>query len=456
MDSSIAPKWCKALARRLRRLGAADRAPKTNCSVLKQIVSFVPPEIIHEIERNVKQRYKKFSVWSHIVALIYQQLTKTESLNGLCDAARVHGSEWGELRGASVPHRNTLSNANRKRDPKLAETLYWKLLGHFSRMFPDFTKTRYDGYLRRFRERHVHLIDSTTIQLVLNSIDWAWHRRRKAAAKVHMNLDLGSRLPSFAIVEDAAHHDSVRAAAATANLTDGDILVADRAYTDFVYLRSLAERGVLFVVRQKRNIKLDVVKTLPVAKTEADEDAEVEILKDELVKPARKASAEKYTADDGLIRRVTARVKVEGKLKEMIFFSNAFSWSPRTIAELYKARWGVETFFKEFKQTCQVRDFLGYNEKAVKWQIWIGLTVHLLLRFMKFVSHWTLSFSRLAGVVRCAIWVRRTVVSLLGLMGGKHGTASARKTMNPSEKPLVLQGYFDFGPQNMGQQALAS
>ena len=103
-----------------------------------------------------------------------------------------------------------------------------------------------------------------------------------------------------------------------------------------------------------------------------------------------------------------------------------------------------------------MRDFLGYNEKAVKWQIWIGLTVHLLLRFMKFVSHWTLSFSRLAGVVRCAIWVRRTVVSLLGLMGGKHGTASARKTMNPSEKPLVLQGYFDFGPQNMGRQALAS
>ena len=78
-----------------------------------------------------------------------------------------------------------------------------------------------------------------------------------------MNLDLGSRLPSFAIVEDAAHHDSVRAAAATANLTDGDILVADRAYTDLVYLCSLAGRGVLFVVRQKRNMKLDVVKTLP-------------------------------------------------------------------------------------------------------------------------------------------------------------------------------------------------
>ena len=92
----------------------------------------------------------------------------------------------------------------------------------------------------------------------------------------------------------------------------------------------------------------------------------------------------------------------------------------------------------------------------MKWQIWLGLTVHLLLRFLKFISHWKLSFSRLAGVVRCAIWVRRTVVCLLGLMGGKHGTASDEKTSKPRETPLILQGYFDFGPSDMGQQALVS
>ena len=87
--------------------------------------------------------------------------------------------------------------------------------------------------------------------------------------------------------------------------------------------------------------------------------------------------------------------------------------SARTVAELYRARWAVELFFKELKQTCQLRDFVGYSENAVKWQIWTGLLVHLLLRYLKFLSKWKLSFSRLAGVVRAGVWVRRSIVRLL-------------------------------------------
>ena len=107
-----------------RRRGAAPRipkavGPKTQYAILRQVVTLIPPGIIHEIDKDVRHRYKGFSVWSHIVALIYQQLTRTASLNGVCDAAKVHESEWGLLRDATVPHRNTLSNANRKRDPAL-------------------------------------------------------------------------------------------------------------------------------------------------------------------------------------------------------------------------------------------------------------------------------------------------------------------------------------------------
>ena len=440
-----------------RRRGVRPRlpkilVPKTEYSILRQVVTLIPPQIIHEIDKDVRHRYKGFSVWSHVVALIYQQLTRTDSLNGVCDAAKVHESEWGQLRDAAVPHRNTLSNANRKRDPALAEKLYWQLLDYFSKKFPDFSKAKYDGYLARFRERHIHLLDSTTIQLVLNSIDWARHRRRKAAAKLHMNLGLGAKMPSLAIVDNAAHHDSVRAADATANLSDGDILVADRAYTDFTFLCDLAVRGVFFVVRQKRNLKMTVVKELEVTVTEADRKADVEILKDEIVRPERMSTAEKYTADGGVIRRVTARVVVNGRKMEMVFFTNNFDWSPRTITELYKARWSVELFFKEFKQTCQVHDFIGYNEKAVKWQIWIGLVVHLLLRFVKFEGEWKLSFSRLAGVVRCAAWVRRKLFAILELMGRKRGTAGGEKTTTASLRPVVLQGFLDFDGTNTGQQ----
>lgn len=441
-----------------RRRGTSPRipktgGPKTQYAILRQVVTLIPPQIVHDIDRDVRHRYKGFSVWSHIVALIYQQLTRTGSLNGVCDAARVHESEWGQLRDATVPHRNTLSNANRKRDPALAEKLYWELLKYFSETFPDFSKVKYEGYLARFRERHIHLLDSSTIQLVLNSIDWARHRRKKAAAKLHMNLDLGSKMPSFAIVESAAHHDSVRAAEVTASLSDGDILVADRAYTDFGFLCELALRGVFFVVRQKRNMKMGIVERRTVVGTEADKRDEVEVLKDETVRPKRRSTAAKYAADDGLLRRVTAKVVVQGKWKKMVFFTNNFDWTPRTIAELYKARWAVELFFKEFKQTCQVRDFIGYNERAVKWQVWIGLVVHLLLRFVKFGSKWELSFSRLAGVVRCAVWVRRELFAVLALMGRKRGTADVGKTTDQSPRPLISQGFLDFPQQNLGQQA---
>src|SRR5574344_22118 len=108
----------------------------------------------------------QYAILRQVVTLIYHQLTRTGSLNGVCDAARVHESEWGQLRDAPVPHRNTLSNANRKRDPALAEKLYGELLKYFSETFPDFSKVKYEGYLARFKERHIHLLDSSTIQLV--------------------------------------------------------------------------------------------------------------------------------------------------------------------------------------------------------------------------------------------------------------------------------------------------
>ena len=172
-----------------------------------------------------------------------------------------------------------------------------------------------------------------------------------------MNLDLGNRLPSFAIVEEASHHDSVRAEATTANLKCGDILVADRAYTDFKFLCSLAMRGVFYVVRWKRNIKLEVVSARPVERPEAGKssEAKVRVLKDEIVKPAMPGTAKSYSCDGGVLRCVTAEVEYYGKMLEMSFLTNNMEWSARTIAELYRARWGIETFFKELKQTCQIR-----------------------------------------------------------------------------------------------------
>ena len=146
------------------------------------------------------------------------------------------------------------------------------MFDHLKGLCPDFASCKYRGFLSRFKERAIHALDSSTIQLTLNCFDWARHRRQKAAAKLHMNLDLGNRLPSFAIVEEASRHDSVR-----------------------------------------------------------------------------------------------AEVEYDGNMLEMSFLTNNMEWSARTIAELYRARWGIETFFKELKQTCQIRDFIGYSEMESAW-----------------------------------------------------------------------------------------
>ena len=214
-------------------------------------------------------------------------------------------------------------------------------------------------------------MDSTTLQLTRASIDWARHRRRKAAAKCHMRLNVGSFLPSFAVVEDAGHHNSTKAATLCAALVAGDVVLGERAYVDFPHLAELDTRGVFFVLRPKKKMLFETVKELP---------CKNKIRRDALVRPAGVTTSKDYT---GPLRLVTAMAVVDGRGLEMTFVTNNTSWSARTIAELYRARWAIELFFKEIKQTLQLRDFVGTNEKAVKWQVWTGLLAHLLLRFLK-------------------------------------------------------------------------
>jgi len=385
---------------------------------------------------------RTFSPKSHVAAMLYCQVSKTESLNSICDIAYANEALWRSM-GVTPPMRNTFSNANKHRSSDMAKDLYWKTYNYLIGIAPKFGKGPHRGYCFRIKAP-MFAVDSSTIKLTMNSFDWARHRRSKAAAKLHLTFDLGNRLPSFAIVEDAAHHDSVRATELTAHLKRGDIAVADRAYTDFGFMNGLDERGVWFVTRQKRNMKMTVVKELqpPVAATA---DKKTQILKDEIVVPAKKSTAAKYK---GALRRVTAIVEIQGQMKEMMFLTNNLKWSARTVAEIYRDRWGIETFFKELKQTCQIHDFIGYDENAVQWQVWTGLLAHLILRYLAYLSRWSLSFSRLAGVIRGTLWIRRNLVETLCL----YGTAGPVKTSAERPKRLYFQAVLDFGPTGMGQQ----
>src|SRR5713226_6591649 len=167
-------------------------------SLLRQLCNLIPNHLVPRLarEHSVEQKSRTFLPWSHVVSLIYAQLTHALGLNDVCDALRLHSGPLSALRGATPPSRNNLSHANQHRDASMAEQLFWRVLDHLQTLKPDFAGGQRFGLARRFK-RVIHVVDSTTIQLVASCLDWAKHRRRKAAAKCHLRLDLHSFLPRF-------------------------------------------------------------------------------------------------------------------------------------------------------------------------------------------------------------------------------------------------------------------
>jgi len=356
----------------------------------------------------VDKKARTFSPWSHLVSLIYAQLTHAIGLNDICDGLRLHSGLLVTLRAATPPSRNNLSHSNKERDANLAEKIFWSVLGHLQTLQPGFARgNRGKGVARRFR-RVIHVVDSTTIQLVASCMDWAKHRRRKAAAKCHLRLDLHSFLPRFAIIDTARENDAKRSRELCAGIRPGEIVVFDKAYLDFAHLFDLFQRGVFWVTRAKDNMVCEVIDSLPVAGR---------ILRDEIISLRHATAFEHYPE---LMRRITALVEIDGREQELVFLSNNLQWSAASVADLYRCRWSIEAFFKQIKQTLQLADFLGHSANAVRWQIWTALLVYVLLRFQAFLHHWSHSFTRLFTLVRCALWRRWDLASLLQ----SYGTAS--------------------------------
>lgn len=402
-----------------------QKTTRRSISVFHQLVQWVPEGLIEKLGRHYKIDARRFSVTSHVFSLMLGHFIHAFSLNEICDALQLHGKELCRTRNITAPRRNTFSNANRTRNPKLAEELYWSLFSHFQRVSKSFGNAKLKGVLSKFRLRKIYAIDSTIILLSLKCIDWAKHRRKKAAIKTHMRTDVANMLPRFAIVENAAHHDSQRASALCEGLTNGDILLADRAYVDFNFLWDLTQREIFYVVRQKQKMRYEVIQRGNVSDV---------VLADEIIILKGVNTTRTYPNS---LRRIEIIVEVDGQMRPMTFLTNNMTWKPSTIAELYKARWTIELLFKELKQTLQLQTFYGENETAVKWQIWTALIVHLILRFMQHISRWKSSYSRLVGIVRAAMWMKIDLLQTLI----SYGTAPPSNTIKPNVVYLVLPGF---------------
>jgi Transposase DDE domain len=170
-------------------------------------------------------------------------MTHSIGLNDLCDFLSLNSGPLSAMRGATAPKRNTLSHANAQRDAGLAEKVFWSVLEHLGNLQPGFLGAKRNKRLGRFRHA-IHAVDSTVILLIANCLSWAKHRRRKAAAKLHVRLNLQSLLPQCAIIKTAAEHDNPRAVELCAGLAEGEIVIFDKAYVWFLHLGQLTQRGV--------------------------------------------------------------------------------------------------------------------------------------------------------------------------------------------------------------------
>src|SRR5512133_465952 len=396
--------------------------------VLRQICNLIPPFLVPKIakETGVDKQSRKFTPWSHLVTMLYAQLTHAISLNDVCDALKLFSGPLSGIRGAVGPSANALSHANQVRDAHMAEQLLWAQLDHLPALSPGFSTGR--RRLPRFKRR-LHVVDSTVILLVANCMSWAKHRRRKAATKLHMRLDLQSLLPSFAIVDLTPHHDNTRAPAMCAELKAGEIAIFDKAFLAFKHLWQLTERGVFWVTRSKDNLDFRVV-------NRGLRRAQGNILRDDLIALRGPKSKRLYP---GLLRRVLARVELKGELVEMEFLTNNLEWSAQSVADLYKCRWDIEKFFRQLKQTFQLADFLGNSANAVHWQIWTALLLYVLLRYLAFLSQWGQSFTRLWALCRSTLWRKIDLLELLR----SYGIAAAPWRFQTRPEQTYFAGFGD-------------
>lgn len=402
---------------------------KSNMSTLQQIVKLIPSKLIDKLadKHGVSEKCRGITPTSHVVAMIYGQLSHALSLNDICDSLRYHSGTLSQVRGTSPLSRNGLSHANATRTADMAEELFWEVMKSMENSFPSFIThgRNYPKVPHRFK-RTIKAVDSSTMQLVANCMDWAKHRRRKAAAKMHMVLDIASFLPSFIIVCRAKDHDSKIAWEVCASVKAGEIVVFDKAYVDFSHLHRLHTRGVFWVTRAKENMDYT-----PVGQQTTSTP---KFLRDIRIVLNGQKTMNEYPEE---LRLIEAVVLVDGQEKVMTFITNNMEWAPSSICDLYCSRWAIEVFFKEIKQTLQLVDFMGYSENAVRWQVWIALLVYLLLRFIAWQSKWKHSFKRIFTTIRAVIWNYFDMFSILEFCGTAGGLAK----IHANTKQLLLPGF---------------
>lgn len=332
--------------------------------VFTQLMAHLPR---HSFRRLVKRyegerRARTFTCWHQFLCMAFAQLTYRESLRDIEVCLRAVPEKLYHMGLSGGVARNTLAVANEKRD--------WRIYAAFAQPLIATARRLYvDEPLGVELDRTVYALDATTIDLCMSLFPWAQFRSTKSGVKLHTLLDLAGNIPTYVWITDAKMND--------VRILDvllpepGSVYVMDRGYIDFTRLHRLTEARATFVVRAKSNLVCRRQYSRPVDRTTG-------LICDQTIVLSREDSAEAYPAK---LRRV--RFKDPETAKEVVLLTNDFTLPALTVAQLYRARWQIELFFRWIKQHLRIKRFYGTSPNAVRTQIWIAISTYVLVAIVR-------------------------------------------------------------------------
>jgi hypothetical protein len=361
--------------------------------VFSQIMDYLPDRQFKTCVNRYRgdHRIRTFTCLDQFYCMSFAQLTGRESLRDIETCLRAIGAKLYHAGMKAKVSRTTLAKANEQRDWQIYRDIAMILIDRARRLYAD-------QPLAMNLKRAVYALDSTVIDLCLSLFPWAQHRRRKSAVKIHTQLDLRGNIPAFIRVTGGQIHDI--------HFLDqiifeaGAFYIMDKGYTDFQRLYHIHQQQAFFVIRAKNNLTFSRQASHPVIKDRG-------LRSDQAIRLTGPKSSEYYPERLRRIHYVDTELN-----KRFFFLTNNFNLAALTIARLYKLRWQVELFFKWIKQHLRIKAFYGTTPNAVKTQVWIAISVYVLVAILKKEHELEASMYEILQVLGVMLFEKTPVKSL--------------------------------------------
>ncbi len=357
--------------------------PEINISLFSQSLHLLDRNVFNRLVKKYKsdKHHKGLNSWTHLVSMLFCHLAKSTSVREISDGLRSAAGNLNHLGVEKSPSKSSVSYINAHRKWELFRDYYFALLEQYE---PSLARRR--QYAHKLK-RKIFLLDTTTISLCLSLFDWAKFRTRKGGIKLHTVLDYDTALPVFVNMTEGRRHESKVAPVEV--FPEGSVAVMDRGFINYEYLNVLDSRGVFFVTRLKSNADVKTIKSYWTS------DKQEHIRSDKDIKLMGLQVSKKYT---GMLRAIEVHDKKSGQY--LVLLTNNLFWTADTISQLYKARWDIETFFKQIKQVLRIKTFVGTSPNAVLIQVWTAMISILLLKYLQNRAKHKWHLSNLAAMLR--------------------------------------------------------